>query len=130
MYLISIRLATGDCKRNIHLWSPVEGGSWHVDQRPYSAHTDSVEDIQWSPNEQNVSLLNSNLVNCLKEKAQVPPGQKLCIDLSCLLPDFREDIGDICKLIPTTSRGNVELDQKLHEKNWSKNAAHLMQVKF
>jgi len=25
----------------------------------------------------------------------------------------------------TTSWGNIELDQKLHENNWSKNAAHL-----
>jgi len=26
----------------------------------------------------------------------------------------------------TTSQSNVKLDQKLHEKNWSKNAAHLL----
>jgi ribosome assembly protein RRB1 len=47
-------LATGDCKQNIHIWNPVDGGSWHVDQRPLVGHTDSVEDLQWSPNERNV----------------------------------------------------------------------------
>ena len=52
--LVTGLLASGDCKKNIHLWHPDQSGSWKVDQRPYAAHTDSVEDIQWSPNEQNV----------------------------------------------------------------------------
>ncbi|XP_033631218.1 glutamate-rich WD repeat-containing protein 1-like [Asterias rubens] len=47
-------LITGDCRKNIHLWKLQEGGEWHVDQRAYSAHTDSVEDLQWSPTEKNV----------------------------------------------------------------------------
>jgi len=51
---ITGRLATGDCRHNIHLWQPQSAGSWNVDQRPYAAHTASVEDIQWSPSEANV----------------------------------------------------------------------------
>ncbi|XP_074648374.1 glutamate-rich WD repeat-containing protein 1-like [Tubulanus polymorphus] len=48
------RLVTGDCNKNIHMWTPKEDGKWNVDQRPYSGHTASVEDLQWSPNEPNV----------------------------------------------------------------------------
>lgn len=47
-------LATGDCKKHIHVWKPIEGGQWAVDQRPLVGHTSSVEDLQWSPNEPNV----------------------------------------------------------------------------
>ncbi|CAL8290393.1 unnamed protein product [Merluccius merluccius] len=49
------RLVTGDCKKNIHVWEPKEGGtSWTVDQRPFSSHSKSVEDLQWSPTEATV----------------------------------------------------------------------------
>ncbi|XP_029440956.1 glutamate-rich WD repeat-containing protein 1 [Rhinatrema bivittatum] len=48
------RLLTGDCNKNIHLWTAIEGGTWHVDQRPFTAHTKSVEDLQWSPTEATV----------------------------------------------------------------------------
>lgn len=43
-------LASGDCKKDIHIWHPEET-EWNVDQRPLIGHTDSIEDIQWSPNE-------------------------------------------------------------------------------
>uniref|UniRef100_A0A8C8STH2 Glutamate-rich WD repeat-containing protein 1 n=1 Tax=Pelusios castaneus TaxID=367368 RepID=A0A8C8STH2_9SAUR len=48
------RLVTGDSNKNIHLWSPKVDGTWHVDQRPFTAHTASVEDLQWSPTEATV----------------------------------------------------------------------------
>lgn len=51
------RLATGDCKQSIHVWKLRDDGSWVVNQRPYSAHTQSVEDIQWSPSEEEVSAV-------------------------------------------------------------------------
>ena len=60
------RLLTGDCNKNIHLWNPSDDGSWHVDQRPYASHTESVEDLQWSPNEATVCRLKITLsvLNC------------------------------------------------------------------
>lgn len=47
------RLASGDCQKNIHVWEPLEQGEWAVGG-PYAGHTDSVEDIQWSPTESGV----------------------------------------------------------------------------
>lgn len=48
------RLVSGDCKKNIHVWEPQEGGTWKVDQRPFSSHSKSVEDLQWSTTEATV----------------------------------------------------------------------------
>lgn len=56
-------LATGDCRRDIHVWQPHESGTWNVDQRPLIGHIDSVEDLQWSPNEQSV------LASCSVDKS-------------------------------------------------------------
>ncbi|XP_077577535.1 glutamate-rich WD repeat-containing protein 1 [Stigmatopora nigra] len=53
--LVPGRLVSGDCRKNIHVWEPQEGGaSWKVDQRPFSSHSKSVEDLQWSPTEATV----------------------------------------------------------------------------
>jgi len=48
------RLASGDNLKRIHVWTMGEGGQWAVDQRPLTGHTGSIEDIQWSPTEENV----------------------------------------------------------------------------
>ncbi|KAJ8974611.1 hypothetical protein NQ317_019356 [Molorchus minor] len=56
-------LATGDCRRDIHIWTPDDGANWKIDQRPLVGHTDSVEDLQWSPNERHV------LASCSVDKS-------------------------------------------------------------
>lgn len=49
------RLASGDCAGAIHVWEPVLG-KWEVGATPYTGHTSSVEDIQWSPTERDVFM--------------------------------------------------------------------------
>lgn len=49
------RFITGDCKKHIYVWEPNEGtGSWAVDKVPFTGHSASVEDLQWSPVEATV----------------------------------------------------------------------------
>ena len=49
------RLASGDCAGAIHTWDPVQG-KWDVGATPFTGHTSSVEDIQWSPGERDVFM--------------------------------------------------------------------------
>jgi len=47
------RLISGDCSKNIYLWNP-NSNSWEVDLIPFVGHEGSVEDLKWSPTEQDV----------------------------------------------------------------------------
>lgn len=49
-------LSTGNCNKEIHFYKVAdEGGSgWIMDETPYLVHNGSVEDIQFSPNQNNV----------------------------------------------------------------------------
>eukprot|EP01090_Pellita_catalonica_P023774 TRINITY_DN9974_c0_g1_i2.p1 TRINITY_DN9974_c0_g1~~TRINITY_DN9974_c0_g1_i2.p1 ORF type:complete len:491 (+),score=80.30 TRINITY_DN9974_c0_g1_i2:31-1473(+) len=47
------RLLTGDCASSIYLWD-YNKTHWDVGSTSFTAHTASVEDIQWSPKEANV----------------------------------------------------------------------------
>uniref|UniRef100_A0A915K635 Glutamate-rich WD repeat-containing protein 1 n=1 Tax=Romanomermis culicivorax TaxID=13658 RepID=A0A915K635_ROMCU len=69
------KLLSGDNRKNIHLWTMTEGGQWTVDQRPFNAHLSSVEDIQWSPNEDNVFASCSSDKTMRLWDSRVPPHQ-------------------------------------------------------
>eukprot|EP00158_Paraphelidium_tribonemae_P001901 Partr_v1_DN24930_c0_g1_i1_m45492 putative Glutamate-rich wd repeat-containing protein len=48
------RLVSGDCKGKIVLTERRENSGWLPNSGSYSGHGDSVEDLQWSPNEDDV----------------------------------------------------------------------------
>lgn len=48
------KLATGDSSGKIFITTRSEGGGFVTDTTPFTGHTGSVEEIQWSPNEKNV----------------------------------------------------------------------------
>lgn len=45
---------SGDCHKFIHVYRPHESGKWAVDSSPLVGHSQSVEDLQWSPTEPNI----------------------------------------------------------------------------
>lgn len=48
------KLLTGDSNGSIFATTRTEGGGFVTDTNPYTGHTGSVEELQWSPNERNV----------------------------------------------------------------------------
>ncbi|KAI9878751.1 MAG: ribosome biosynthesis protein rrb1, partial [Watsoniomyces obsoletus] len=48
------RLLSGDTSGAIFSTLRTEGGGFTTDSRPFTGHTASVEELQWSPNEKNV----------------------------------------------------------------------------
>lgn len=55
-------LATGDCKKNIHIWT-MRAADWNVDQMPLIGHENSVEDVKWSPDDSDI------LASCSVDKS-------------------------------------------------------------
>lgn len=48
------KLVTGDNDGLIYMTTRTDGGGWVTDNRPFKAHTSSVEELQWSPSEASV----------------------------------------------------------------------------
>lgn len=51
--LVDGRLLSGDCNNNIYMWEPMVA-TWNIDQTPFTGHTGSVEDLQWSPTQPDI----------------------------------------------------------------------------
>lgn len=54
------KLLTGDIAGNIFATTRTEGGGFVTDTNPYTGHSSSIEELQWSPNERNVFASGSS----------------------------------------------------------------------
>jgi ribosome assembly protein RRB1 len=54
------KLLTGDNAGLIYATTRTESGAWVTDTRPYTGHTSSVEELQWSPSERSVFSSSSS----------------------------------------------------------------------
>jgi ribosome assembly protein RRB1 len=93
------RLLSGDCRKNIHLWEPLEA-SWNVDRTAFKGHEGSVEDLQWSPTERDV------FASCSSDK-------------SIRIWDSRTKAGNILAAL------NAH-DSDVNVISWNRVAAHLL----
>jgi ribosome assembly protein RRB1 len=50
------QLASGSCDKKVYIYNPANSGFSDIvrDTRPYEYHRASVEDIQWSPENENM----------------------------------------------------------------------------
>eukprot|EP01135_Chromosphaera_perkinsii_P003242 Nk52_evm17s239 gene=Nk52_evmTU17s239 len=48
------RFVTGDCRKHVYLHNFDGVSSWTSDKVPFNGHESSVEDLQWSPSEDNI----------------------------------------------------------------------------
>ncbi|CAH8638225.1 unnamed protein product [Schistosoma margrebowiei] len=73
-------LATGDCNGRIYHWTP-RSSDWAVSNRAYLGHTDSVEDIQWSPTEPTVfiSVSSDHSIRVWDVRAPISSGSMLTV---------------------------------------------------
>ena len=94
-------LATGDCTKNIHVWT-MRPSDWNVDQQPLVGHEKSVEDIKWSP--ENCEMLAS-----------------CSVDKSIRLWDLRES--GASKNVITVQEGHMA---DINVIDWNRKNSHLI----
>jgi len=82
-------LASGDCKKNIHVWKPAQGAVWQINSTPYTSHTKSVEDIRWSPTEKTV------LASCSVDKSVKIWDVRAAPDKACMLTRDNAHLSDV-----------------------------------
>ncbi|CAL4923985.1 unnamed protein product [Urochloa decumbens] len=86
--VVTGRLVSGDFNKCIHLWEPTSS-NWNIDANPFVGHSNSIEDLQWSPTEANI------FASCSADKTiaiwDIRTGKKPCF----IIKDHNSDVNVI-----------------------------------